>query len=62
MALKKDSNKLNIEKEKSQNDDVSLNIAKEENKSIFYRDNYEKRLLYTAITRAKKLLDIYYLN
>ena len=28
----------------------------------FYSDDYEKRLLYTAITRAKKFLDIYYLN
>ena len=38
------------------------NISKEENENIFYRDNYEKRLLYTAVTRAKKFLDIYYLN
>ena len=40
----------------------SINRAEKENKNIFFRDNYEKRLLYTAITRAKKLLDIYYLN
>ena len=40
----------------------SINIGKEENENIFFSDNYEKRLFYTAITRAKKLLDIYYLN
>ena len=34
----------------------------EEIEKVSFRDNYEKRLLYTAITRAKKLLDIYYLN
>ncbi len=33
-----------------------------ENENIFCRDNFERRLLYTAITRAKKFLDIYYLN
>ena len=32
----------------------------DDSKLIFFRDNYEKRLLYTAITRSKKLLDIYY--
>ena len=57
-----ESEKVSILWSKKSKLDVSLNIAKEENKSIFYRDNYEKRLLYTAITRAKKLLDIYYLN
>ena len=31
-------------------------------KLIFFRDSYEKRLLYTAITRAKSFLDIYFLN
>ena len=35
---------------------------KNDNKNIFCRDNFERRLLYTAITRAKKFLDIYYLN
>jgi len=35
---------------------------KNDNENIFYRDNFERRLLYTAITRAKKFLDIYYLN
>ncbi len=34
--------------------------VKDEN--IFCRDNFERRLLYTAVTRAKKFLDIYYLN
>ncbi len=28
----------------------------------FFRDNYEKRLLYTGITRAKKNLDLFYLE
>ena len=28
----------------------------------FFRDNYEKRLFYTGITRAKTNLDIYYLD
>ena len=30
--------------------------------NIFCRDNFERRLLYTAVTRAKKFLNIYYLN
>ena len=30
--------------------------------NIFFRDNYERRLFYTAITRSKKFLDIYYLS
>ena len=30
--------------------------------NIFCRDNLEIRLFYTAVTRAKKFLDIYYLN
>jgi len=32
------------------------------NENIFCRDNFERRLFYTAVTRAKKFLDIYYLN
>ncbi len=35
---------------------------KKEDENIFCRDNFERRLLYTAVTRAKKFLDIYYLN
>ena len=35
---------------------------KDDSKLIFFRDNYEKRLLYTAVTRAKNFLDIYFLN
>ena len=31
-------------------------------KLMFFRDSYEKRLLYTAITRAKSFLNIYFLN
>ena len=34
----------------------------DESKLMFFRDNYEKRLFYTAITRAKNFLDIYFLN
>lgn len=30
--------------------------------NIFCRDNFERRLFYTAVTRAKKFLDIYYFN
>jgi len=32
------------------------------NKNIFCSDNFERRLLYTAVTRAKKFLEIYYLK
>jgi len=39
-----------------------INDKNEVNENIFFRDSYEKRLLYTAITRAKNFLDIYYLN
>ena len=35
---------------------------KKDIENIFCRDNFERRLLYTAVTRAKKFLDIYYLN
>ena len=35
---------------------------KKDNQNIFCRDNFERRLFYTAVTRAKKFLDIYYLN
>ncbi|MCR8540458.1 MAG: AAA family ATPase [Prochlorococcus marinus CUG1439] len=34
----------------------------EDSENIFCRDNFERRMLYTAVTRAKKFLDIYYLN
>ena len=34
----------------------------DDSKLMFFRDNYEKRLFYTAITRAKNFLDIYFLN
>ncbi len=33
-----------------------------DSENIFCRDNFERRLLYTSITRSKKLVDIYYLN
>ncbi|AIQ95255.1 ATP-dependent RecD-like DNA helicase [Prochlorococcus sp. MIT 0604] len=35
---------------------------KKDSENIFCRDNFEKRLFYTAVTRAKKFLEIYYLN
>ena len=35
---------------------------RKDSENIFCRDNFERRLLYTAVTRAKKFLDIYYLN
>ena len=57
-----ESEKVSILWTKKSKLDESINSAEEANEMIFYRDNYEKRLLYTAITRAKKLLDIYYLN
>ena len=56
-----ESEKVSILWSKKSKLDESIN-SQQENENIFYRDNYEKRLLYTAITRAKKLLDIYYLN
>ena len=36
--------------------------TKENNQNNFCRDNFEKRLFYTAVTRAKKFLYINYLN
>ena len=57
-----ESEKVSILWPKKSKLEESINISKEENENIFFRDNYEKRLLYTAITRAKKLLNIYYLN
>ncbi len=57
-----ESEKVSILWSKKAKLDKSINNVKEENENIFFRDNYEKRLLYTAITRAKKYLDIYYLN
>lgn len=35
---------------------------KKDSENIFCRDDFERRLLYTAVTRAKKFLNIYYLN
>ena len=36
--------------------------VKKDNQNIFCRDNFERRLFFTAVTRAKKSLNIYYLN
>ena len=57
-----ESEKVSILWSKKSKLDKSINTFKKENKNLFFRDNYEKRLLYTGITRAKKYLDIYYLN
>ena len=48
----------------SQNSQISKYelIPYEKKDNIMIRDNYQKRLFYTAITRAKKFLDIYYLS
>ena len=35
---------------------------KKDNENNFCRDNFERRLFYTAVKRAKKFLEIYYLN
>ncbi len=57
-----ESDKVSILWPKKYKVEEFINMVKEENENIIFRDNYEKRLLYTAITRAKKLLDIYYLK
>ncbi len=57
-----ESDKVSILWTKKSKFEESINIATKVNENILIRDNYEKRLLYTAITRSKKLLEIYYLN
>ena len=47
--------------QKSRRDQNPLK-EKGDNDNIFCSDNFERRLLYTAVTRAKKFLNIYYLN
>ncbi len=47
--------------QKSRRNKYAVKVQKD-NENIFCNDNYEKRLLYTAVTRAKKFLEIYYLN
>ena len=37
-------------------------FSEDDSKLMLFRDSYEKRLLYTAITRARNFLDIYFLN
>ena len=46
----------------NQNLSKSNFINKDNQKKIILKDNFEKRLFYTAITRAKKNLSLYYLN
>ena len=46
----------------NQNLSKSNFINKDNQKKIILKDNFEKRLFYTAITRAKKNLTLYYLN
>ena len=48
--------------QKSQINNKYNEDLEDDSKFMFFRDSYEKRLLYTAITRAKKFLDIYFLN
>ncbi len=57
-----ESEKVSILWSKKSKLDQFTNCTEEQKENFFFRDNYEKRLFYTAITRAKKLLDIYYLN
>ena len=40
----------------------SAEKEQKDSENIFCSDNFERRLLYTAVTRAKKFLDIYYLH
>ena len=44
------------------NDNKIKNLKNSFKDFNFFRDNYEKRLFYTGITRAKKNLDIFYLD
>ena len=46
---------------KSRKNNYAIKKQKD-NENIFCRDNFERRLFYTAVTRAKKSLNIYYLN
>ena len=46
----------------NQNLSSSNFINNDNQKKIILEDNFEKRLFYTAITRAKKNLTLYYLN
>jgi len=48
--------------QKCRKNQYSLKDKKKDKVNIFCRDNFERRLFYTAVTRAKKFLDIYYLN
>ena len=57
-----ESNKVSILWSKPSQINKYWEKTKKDNKNKFFRDNYERRLFYTAITRAKKSLDIYYLS
>ena len=46
----------------NQNLSNSKLLVNDNQKKIILKDNFEKRLFYTAITRAKKNLSLYYLN
>ena len=46
----------------NQNINNSNYIDDNNQKKIILKDNFERRLFYTAITRAKKNLTVYYLN
>ena len=57
-----ESEKVSVLWPKKSQIDKYKKVKKDEKENIFLRDSYEKRLFYTAITRAKKKLDIYYLS
>ena len=54
-----ESNNVNVLWKQNFNNSNLYNANKSE---ILLKNNFEKRLFYTAITRAKKNLKIYYLN
>jgi len=56
-----ESEKVSILWSKKSRNQYSVKEQKE-SENIFCRDNFERRLFYTAVTRAKKFLDIYYFN
>ena len=47
--------------QKYRRNQYKMDLEKED-ENIFCRDNFERRLFYTGVTRAKKFLDVYYLN
>jgi len=54
-----ESEKVNILRSQNYRRNQYAVKEKKDSENIFCRDNYERRLFYTAVTRAKKFLDIY---